>query len=88
MCDSSDTNKEAIIIKYHEALKHYGVCYDTLEIFGSIYNLKDRCKIPDEPYNEFFDKLNEFFEKIESNFVKARKDFLKAKVDYDAIKEK
>jgi hypothetical protein len=88
MCDSTNTSKEAIIVKYHESSKHFDTCYDALERFAAIYNFKDRCKIPNEPYNEFFDKLNDFFKKTESNFVKARKEFLKAKADYDAIKGK
>jgi hypothetical protein len=88
MCDSPDPSKEVIIVKYQEALKHYDICYNTLENFVSLYDFKDRRNIPDEPYDEFFDKLNKLFKNIESNFVKAKKDYLKAKADYEAIKEK
>ena len=88
MCDSTNTSKEAIIVKYHESSKHFDTCYDALEKFASLYNFKDRSKIPDEPYNEFFDKLNEFFKKTESNFDEAKKSYLKATSDYDKIKGK
>jgi hypothetical protein len=88
MCDSSEASKKAIVVKYNECLKRFDDCYSVLEEFSKLYNYKDVNKIPDEPHNEFFDKLNNIFKIVESNFVKAREDYVKAREDYNNLNNK
>jgi hypothetical protein len=83
----SEIDKEIIVVKYNEAVKHLDVCHNILLGLATLYNIKINTKMSSEP-KEFFDKLNDLHQEVLTNFDEAKEAYLEAKEAYDKIRNK